>query len=135
MAFGGSQARRPIGATAAGLHHSSWQHWLLNPLSKARVQTHNLMVPSWICFRCAMIGTPRVFFLLGSHYIAMIDCILGHMIELNLQPPTLTRGWADVKWLIVSPLELVFPAWSVPFLDRLFSISYLEAHSDSPLWC
>ena len=63
MAFGGSQARRPIGATAAGLHHSSWQRWLLNPLSKARVQTHNLMVPSWICFWCTTTGTPWVLFL------------------------------------------------------------------------
>ena len=28
--YGGSQARDLIGATAAGLHHSSWQHWTLN---------------------------------------------------------------------------------------------------------
>ena len=25
------------------LHHSSWQHWILNPLSKARDRTCNLM--------------------------------------------------------------------------------------------
>ena len=31
------------------LHHSSQQHQILNPLSKARDRTHNLMVPSWIC--------------------------------------------------------------------------------------
>ena len=30
------------------LHHSSWQRWIPNPLSKARDQTHNLMVPSRI---------------------------------------------------------------------------------------
>ena len=30
------------------LHHSSWQHRILNPLSKARDQTCNLMVPSRI---------------------------------------------------------------------------------------
>ena len=30
------------------LHHSSQQHQILNPLSKARDQTHNLMVPSRI---------------------------------------------------------------------------------------
>ena len=50
-AYGGSQARGRIGAAAAGLHHShsnsgserhlplhhsSWQHWVLNPLSEAR---------------------------------------------------------------------------------------------------
>jgi len=30
------------------LHHSSRQHQILNPLSKARDRTRNLMVPSWI---------------------------------------------------------------------------------------
>ena len=40
------------------LHHSSKQHWILNPLSKARDWNHNLMVPSWIRFHCAMMGTP-----------------------------------------------------------------------------
>ena len=30
------------------LHRSSWQHQILNPLSEARDQTRNLMVPSWI---------------------------------------------------------------------------------------
>ena len=40
------------------LHWSSWQRQILNPVVKARDQTHNLMVPSWICFHCAMTGTP-----------------------------------------------------------------------------
>ena len=40
------------------LHHSSQQHQILNPLSEARDGTHNRMVPSWICFHCAMMGTP-----------------------------------------------------------------------------
>ena len=48
-AYKGSQARGPIGAIAAGLHHSSRQRWILNPLRKARDQTRNLMVPSQIC--------------------------------------------------------------------------------------
>ena len=30
------------------LHHSSQQRWILNPLTKARGQTRNLMVPSRI---------------------------------------------------------------------------------------
>ena len=72
-AYGGSQARNRIGATAAGLrhshsnaiselvcslHHGSRQHWNLNPLSEARDPTQNLMVPSWIHHHCAMMGTP-----------------------------------------------------------------------------
>ena len=60
MAYGGSQARGLIGVTAAGLHHSSWQCHILNPLSKARDQAHNLMGPSQIRFCCASGGTPVV---------------------------------------------------------------------------
>ena len=59
-ACGGSQARGLIRAVAAGLchssvgskicdlYHSSRQCQMLNPLSKARDQTRNLMVPSRI---------------------------------------------------------------------------------------
>ena len=39
------------------LHHSSWQRRIINPLSEARDGAHNLMVPSWIRFHCAMSGT------------------------------------------------------------------------------
>ena len=62
-AYGGSQARGQIRALAAGLyhsiamqdpshvynlHHSSQQHWILNPLSKARDGTRILMDASQI---------------------------------------------------------------------------------------
>ena len=55
-AYGDSQARGLIGAVAAGLHqscicdlhHSSWQHWILNPLREAKDGTCNLMVSSQI---------------------------------------------------------------------------------------
>ena len=40
------------------LHHSSWQHCSLNPLSKARDQSHILMDTSRICFCCTTMGTP-----------------------------------------------------------------------------
>ena len=57
-AYGGSQARGPIRATAADLHLSTQQRWILNLLSKARDQTRNLIVPSQIRFHCATTGTP-----------------------------------------------------------------------------
>ena len=70
-AYGGSQARGQIGATAANLYHShsnarseprlqpspTAHSWILNPLSEARDWTHNFMVPSWIHFHCATMGT------------------------------------------------------------------------------
>ena len=74
MAILRSQARGLIGAVNDGLckshsnrdpsriwdpHHSSWQRWVLNPLSKVRDWTRNLIVPSQIRFRCATTGTPR----------------------------------------------------------------------------
>ena len=42
------------------LHHSSWQRQILDLLSEARDRTRNLVVPSQICFHCAMIGTPSL---------------------------------------------------------------------------
>ena len=44
------------------LHHSSQQHRILNPLSKARDRTRNVMVPSHICFCCSTMGTPVLKF-------------------------------------------------------------------------
>ena len=58
MAYGGSQARSQIRATAASLHHCSQQRQILSPLIKARDRTHNLMVPRRIRFHCTTAGTP-----------------------------------------------------------------------------
>ena len=48
-----------MGAVAASFHesHEPRQRQILNPLSEARDQTRNLMVPSRICFCCATTGT------------------------------------------------------------------------------
>ena len=67
-AYGVSQTRGLIRAPAASLcqshsnarskpHHSSWQRWILNPLSEARDRTRNLVVISWIRFQCTTMGT------------------------------------------------------------------------------
>ena len=57
-AHGGSQARgsnRSCSLSSSGSKpclrptpHCSWWRWILNPLSKARDRTPNLMVPHWI---------------------------------------------------------------------------------------
>ena len=81
-AYGGSQTRGLIRATVPAyarasatqdpscicdLHHSPQQRWILNPLSEARDQTHNLIIPSWIRFCCTMMATPTDI-LLGQFF-------------------------------------------------------------------
>ena len=80
-AYGGPQARGPIRAVASGLHqshsmpdlrcmynlhYSSWQCWILNPLSEARDRTRNLMVPSLIHFCCTTMETPVMLLLIQN---------------------------------------------------------------------
>ena len=48
------------------LHHSSQQHQILNPLSKARDQICILMDASQIHFHCATMGTLSFFILCSS---------------------------------------------------------------------
>ena len=60
----------PVPSYVCNLHHRSWQYRIPNPLSKARDQTHNLMVPRWIHFYCAKVENPCFFVLfcfLGWH--------------------------------------------------------------------
>ena len=49
----------PEASRVCDLQHSSKQRQILNPLSKARDPTHNVMVPNQIRFRCATTGTPK----------------------------------------------------------------------------
>ena len=62
MAYGGYQARGRIRATAAGLHHSSGQRRILNPLSKAKDWTWVLMDTSRVHYHWATSGTPKILF-------------------------------------------------------------------------
>ena len=78
VAYVSSPARGQVEAVAAGLptatamwdlscvfdlHHSSWQHQITNPLSKARDQTHILTDTSQIHFCCATMVIPSTHFL------------------------------------------------------------------------
>ena len=113
-AYEGSQAR---GATAAGLrhshrkpdpscvcnlHHSSRQHRILNPLSKAWDRTCNLMVPSRIRFRFCCARNSNTYFQVSCQLSPWLDWIR-----------TLWR-WEKAKNLtyhvVLSPVLAVSPA-------------------------
>ena len=74
VAYGGSQARGLIRATATGLHHSSQQRRIGNPVSEARDQTHNLMVPIQIRFYCTKMGTPGLNFK-NTFHLQVVRCM------------------------------------------------------------
>ena len=76
MAYGCFQARGLIGAIADGLCHRHSNAatklclqptpqltdcCILDPMSKGRYQTRNLMVPSQILLLCTMMETPRLY--------------------------------------------------------------------------
>ena len=60
-----------------GLHHSSWQHRILNPLSEVRNRTCILMDTSWIRFCCAPTRTPRLLSLVSSPSRSRTDTIIS----------------------------------------------------------
>ena len=64
------------------LHQSSWQHRILNPLNEARDWTHNLMVPSWIRFCWATMGTPHFHFIYSFCSIFILfQPFLGYFVH------------------------------------------------------
>ena len=82
MAYGSAQAWGQFRAAAAGLHHShsnnlhhsSWQHLILNPLSEARDQTCILKDTSRIRFCCITVGRLRliiIFFFLPMYLLSV----------------------------------------------------------------
>ena len=100
-AYGGSQARDLIRATAASLcqshgrpdpshicnpHHSSRQCQILNPLIEARDRTCNLMIPSRICFHCPTDRTPKIWKILMFHISASV-------VNKGLPGPDYQIGW------------------------------------------
>ena len=57
------------------LHHSSQQHWILDPLSKARDQTRILMDTNQIHGSGATVGTPQAVYSLQN--FSLIFCLPG----------------------------------------------------------
>ena len=101
LAYESSQARGPIRAVAAGLHHnhsnsrSELPLWptpptpqvtasqILNLLSKARDQTCNLKVPRRIRFHWAMTGMPLLDFSFSSSALHCLNFFLQYACILH----------------------------------------------------
>ena len=92
VAYGGSQAR----SCSCGPIPQSRQCRILNPLSEVRGGTCNLMVPSWIHFRCATMGTPRTV-VLTLNMMGNQCRILRRRTENKLQGGKGRRKWWPVR--------------------------------------
>ena len=63
-----------IRACIFDLYYNSGQGQILNPLSKDRDWTWNLMVTSWVCYRWATTGTPCGAFLVCACWHFRVTC-------------------------------------------------------------
>ena len=119
-----SQARGQIGAVASGLaratampdlscicelHHSSQQHQILNPLSRARDRTHILMDASQVHYHWATMGTAH---LLKSLSQLLYCSVLGFLVDLFLL--------ITVLWWNLSSFHLFSSAHASIILLSLF---------------
>ena len=90
------------------LHHSSWQCRILNPLSEARDQTLNLMVPRQIRFFCNTTGTPwqKYFCTTFFFFPETLSCVSlspfkfytpDFYMKLTLYTKLLYQKWTDFR--------------------------------------
>ena len=71
------------------LYHSSWQHWILNQLSRARVQTRIFMGTSWVCYHWATTGTPCEFLIHSGFKLFLRYVIFSYFLwvcDLSFHP-------------------------------------------------
>ena len=57
------------------LHHSSWQHWIPDPLSKVKDQTHILINTSWIRFCAQKWEIPAYIFFNACSNLCICVCV------------------------------------------------------------
>ena len=140
-AHGGSQAKGPIGyATAISdpshvcdLHHSSRQHRIPNPLSEARGQTHNVMVPSWTRFHCAMAGTPISLYFYIHLQVSMSACLSIYLLIINFFSNLILKVAKSVTAILF--FSIFYCSWFIMFcrfpLYNKVTQSYKYTHSFS----
>ena len=66
LAYTTAMARRDL-SWVCHLHHSSWQHRILNSVSEARDRTHIPLDTSQVCYPWATAGTPLHPLLTATH--------------------------------------------------------------------
>ena len=113
-------------SSVCNLHHSSWQRWILNPQSKARDRTRNLMDTGRVCYHWAVMRIPpwACFHSLFSPEFGLSSlkqCLwLCH--TLLCQSDTSTFGLGPLKWWSVMVFLLNAYSGSFSFTHYLYAI-------------
>ena len=104
------------------LHHSSQQHQILNPLSKARDRTFDLMDASWVYFCWARTGTPFLSLLMESPVVSLL--VLSNLSWARHSYSYETRFpycYSSIRWRNLSRDW----AWLLaPLFSHFFPLSY-----------
>ena len=82
------------------LPYSSQQRQILNPLSEAGNRTCNLMVPSWIRFRCNMTGTPWTVHFKWVNWSSHCGSAVTNRTSIHEDSgsiPDLPQGWLKIQ--------------------------------------
>ena len=133
------------------LHRSSRQCQILNLLSEARDRTHNLMVPSWIRFCCAMMGTPCSHILNPLRHCGNFSCLCYFLVAPMPCGSSWARDWTCATAVIarsliccatkelqrLSAFNHYFKYWSSSKLSKALSFSsiyILSREIASLLW-
>ena len=98
------------------LHHSSQQHWILNPLSGARDWTHILMDASQLHYHWATAGTPIFLNMYIFLFVLFVADTLAFVLEGDII--FLFQGHSLYKYLSEDSLE---QRWSIPLL-KIFKL-------------
>jgi len=147
VTYGSSQARSwmelqlPATATATAtwdqshvcnVHHGSWHHWILKPLSRARDQTQVLTDTSWIRFPYATTGVPLLPSLAEASFT--FDCVTCNpksLANTEVASHLIPRlAWSDVL-LLPRALPSVILANSNPGLS-CFKPDFWNLHLTFP---
>ena len=95
------------------LHHSSWQWWVLNPLSEARDQTCILMDANQICFCWDTTETPPNFFFFKEICLALRSdfgfSFVSYFLELKFSSTSYLQAVSSVLSVNGSDTHSVMP--------------------------
>ena len=115
------------------LHHSSWQRWILKPLSKVRDWTHNLMDVSRVCYPWATTGIPcpAMSNLCSGAPPVLLPNRLFVLLKSKLQPPAYTTATATPDLSHIC--NLYHSSWQrwILFPRRIQPVNIRHTHTTS----